>query len=353
MLISWEFSEVDLASCNAEHLENLIGELIRARRLGIHLVSISRNTANWLIQNLPLSDFYKRQLESFSRNYTQTGNYKKTAKCYIAISSIGHDYDKMAGGVIRMSIKFILNTHILEQPKIIFENIDNDGWFVDFSIRNVRRVTKFPKMSGHKLHGGGGDVVRVLAHEIDNKNIVCLVMDSDKKYPDGPSSQKVDLARKMINDKNWPLGFVMPTPCHEIENFVPLQVVKEMVKHDNVEAANNLETISQNERHNNCIDHDKYWRWFDVKNGIDLNDKTAANQKCMEWHEGKLGLIGSSGEVKNIVGFGENIIPRISAENPLQALLKDALNRREWSEDYVEYFSEISWILAAERQTVT
>ncbi|GJD29230.1 hypothetical protein PMNALOAF_0462 [Methylobacterium adhaesivum] len=352
MLVHWDHSADELIASDPDDIDALILELIRVRRLGYHLVSISRRTTQWLLGERANSSFVSTQLGMFHREYTQTGNLRLNSSVYIEVASFKHDFEIQQGAKIQASIKFLFRSGLLEAPKLILENIDNDGWFAEFIISNVRGLRQFPAVMVQRLHGGGGDVIRVLNYEIEKKSIVCVLMDSDKKFPDQEDDKKVVAVRDACSSSGWPFGFVFVAPCHELENLLPFSVVSDMARYDSAAAIKSLEIIAEREKLNKVPDQEIYWRWFDVKKGYNDSIKKDISIDAVNWHDDKLNeAFGETAPA--IAGFGDALIPRISIDNRLQAKLAQSLNTKEWHNDFREFFGHLAWVFAAQRRTIT
>ncbi|MGA4551061.1 hypothetical protein [Methylorubrum aminovorans] len=352
MLIHWDFSEEQLRSFDKELIEAFAGEMIRAKRLGHHIISISRRTASWIINSLEISNFTRVQLEIMSREYTQTGNLRKQASIYLEIAPFAHDFEVSQANRVDMSINCTMKHNVFAKSNIIVENIDNDGWFIDFVFQGVRSLSRLPKPAMHFLHGGGGDILRVLKYECEQKSIVCAFMDSDKKAPSSHMDQKVQDPVRICSDAAWPLSFVEATPCHEIENFLPFSVVSDLAKHDSADSIKIIQGIIEHERLNSTENEQLYWRWFDIKNGFTEACHKHLGENAINWHCEKIDTV-HNGQIRYIKGFGEFLIQRSARDNKVKSALIKALNSREWIEEFREFFLRIGWIFAAQKAKFT
>lgn len=353
MLIHWDYSPEQLLSACRSQIQILSEELIRVKRRGIHVVSVSRRTVDWLLENVDFSTETKNQLASLRRAYAQTGNLRTQAGVYLEVSEIAGSFGPRVGNRIPVSVSCLTRSGILERPKLVVENIDNDGWLIDFIFYNVREVCGSPSYEMQLLHGGGGDALRVLTYECAQRSIVCLVADSDKKHPTAADGKKIVAARGFCANSDWPLCFVYDPPCHEVENILPFEIVADMSKYDSADSIAVMNAIIAQEVAVNCSHGDRYWRWFDIKNGLKQNLFKEYKEDAKDWHSQKLSMAKIDAYSDELDGFGGNLIPRIRDSNQLQSELRRLLNSSTWPSDLRAFFIEVAWIFAATRRSVT
>src|SRR5688572_23650037 len=87
MLFVLDLTAEELASLPRESLENAVVDLLRARRLGHHLVAISRDATAWLAENIDLSQRDRAMLARIGQDYTQVGDLHRRARVYVRLTA--------------------------------------------------------------------------------------------------------------------------------------------------------------------------------------------------------------------------------------------------------------------------
>ena len=181
MLIRFALVAEQLSSVEPALLENVITELLRAHRHGFHLLVLSRQSAEFLYQFLKLSERDLALLQRVSSQYTQTGMLFQRASIYMEVST--NNYFDLKGNAIFAPITFLGHANLGQPGNLLVEDAHNDGFVIDFILRNVRDIFNAPRYSFVIQHGGGSGVEKRFKEAAASKSITFCLLDSDKKSP--------------------------------------------------------------------------------------------------------------------------------------------------------------------------
>jgi hypothetical protein len=352
MIFYMDISSDDLSSVSEATLTAAVSDLVRAHRVGHHLVVISRPTATWLASNIDLSERDTAMLARISQEYAQTGDLRRRAKPFINVSANEASNLAVTASSITVSLGNLVQYRLLDQPILLVENLESDGALYDFLLRTHGALHECKHISFESQHGGGGDLVMVFKHKMDERRIVCTVFDSDRNAP-ASGNGKLAVLIEAKEDLRWPLGFPVSPPCREAENIVPMELV--MTLPSGVRNAANSIHLNIN-KHELAQGHpleEHFWLFFDLKEGIkpDKFGRLAPDERI--WIEAKLRLDGIDPTVQKVEGYGNNIIRQIVAEHKFVGELRKLTRRTTWRRVFSPFLEELVWVLAATTRVMT
>jgi hypothetical protein len=349
MIIRWLYDDRYQDRLNDPVLASFATELLRAHRSGNHLAVLDRKMAQVLKDGVDLTVRDKVLLDRLSSEYSQTGNLYRRASVYIDVVPSSDDAPNKMGSAIIFPLNKLIASRSLERPILLSENVDKDGWAYDYIIKNINDILLCPNVDLELSHGGGADTPTVFKHYITNSRIVCAIIDSDKRSPTSPDSEKIRRMRKASLDLAWPVSFAFALPCHEIENLIPHDLATTLPS-GIVNASNEtLLTIAQSELTGNCDPSDYYWLYFDNKEGIKSTHRDGFSAEEWRWTTEKLALAGIPAEPWEFSGYGERVIPQIKASNSAMSEFRRLIRENKWLSTFSRFFSEFIWIFAASR----
>jgi hypothetical protein len=117
----------ELGDIDENVMTSAIADLIRAHRLGHHLVVISRDSASWLQENVDLSTRDAAMLARISQSYAQTGDLRRRATIYVDIVAGRPENLSQSRNAIEVSIEMLVRYRLLEKPILLVENMESDG----------------------------------------------------------------------------------------------------------------------------------------------------------------------------------------------------------------------------------
>jgi hypothetical protein len=352
MLFYVDISHDDLTSVPPATLTDAVTDLVVAHRRGHHLVVISRSTASWLLDNTDLSNRDAAMLARISSDFAQTGDLRRRARMFVSLSANEALNLAVDGNVITVSLKMLVQYHLLDQPIFLVENMDSDGRVYRLLFDTHRALHNCSRVSFDLHHGGGDNLPMVFGQKIGERRIVCGVVDSDRISPLSPN-KKLEALAKIREELAWPLCFPVSPPCREAENAVPMELVMALPSgHKNPANALHLEISNQEVAQGHSLE-EYFWLFFDLKEGMSAARfaKLAPDDKA--WLDAKLNLCGVKAADLNIGGYGDSIIRQIFADNKFVGELAKLTRRQNWRTVFSPFLEEVLWILVSTSRIVT
>lgn len=341
-----------LEALDRDTLSSAVSDLIRSHRLGYHLVVINRAAAGWMRDNIDLSNSDGAMLLRIAQSFAQTGDLRRRAKVYVNLTANRGLDLTVAGNSIFVSIDRLPQYRILERAILLIENLDADGDLYDHLFRNHCDLHSCSNVSFDRHHGGGADLPVVFSHLVRDFRIVCAVVDSDKRSPVTNTQKEANLAR-IKHEANWPICFFSTTPCHESENILPMGLVMELPSGIRNRTNRVLLRVDAEERLRGGRLEDRYWLFFDVKEGLTREKFEGMGQLDREWVAAKLQYAGVDPLGEDLAGYGDRVIRQVFAENRFQGELRKLTRHGDWRQVFSSFLEDIVWALVAPRKVVT
>jgi len=212
-----------------------INNLAFSRKHGYHLLAAEYEDLKFLKECKQLQPFTQSVFNQLFHTWAEIGSLKERFKFQVEIVAepeilqIKKEEDKE---IIELSIDYIQEFEILNKTKIIAENQKEIEFYLYISklYKNDKRFSAIPSKYS-PLMGGGDTTAKVYDTEQNNKNSFCICFaDKDIKYP----NCKVGATLKKLQDvdnKTNPLCKLIPIDVREIENLIPLKLLK--IAHEN------------------------------------------------------------------------------------------------------------------------
>jgi hypothetical protein len=348
MIFDLSLSSSELEEIDSARLYNAIAELLRAHRLGHHLLVVNRSVSRWLLANLSLPAADAAILTKVASEFAQTGGVREAASVYVSICAIPSP-SRRRGNAIEVTIDDMSDPYIFDRTALIVENSSNDGMIYDIIIEAVGRHLGVAHLNFERVHGGGESMVAVLGEKIADRRVIALVADSDRQMPTQPHGRKVGKFSKIASDANWPLASIVETPGREVENLVPFDVIRSLdCAAQRGAEVDVLFKIAQEELRLGVPPSERLLAFIDLKEGVDLA-KLSAPQRHEElaWLAGKFDLLHVG---PNIRGFGHNILSSLLKDGGAIRLLREGIRERGWLEHFGGSFVDVVWFGAASRR---
>lgn len=267
MLIHFSLTPIELEGVDKTTLREATALLLSAHRRGDHVTVVPRDTALWLTHNLQLSEQDIATANRIKSEYTQNAGLLNQAQVFLKIVA---DADHLRGDSDReipITLNTFAKTRLSERVAFVVEDIVNDGKTYESILagigkRHAARVTAF-----ELLHGGGDRIEETFKKQIEYGRFVVCIVDSDFPAPSDGIPTKAKRLRQIANRENWRAQIIAITPCREIENFIPLEIIRELGLNIDNETIRNLGRIAEREKPSHKTD--KYWLYFDIKEGAD------------------------------------------------------------------------------------
>ena len=351
MLMEIEWSGLDWANANRSNVQLGLSKLLAAHREGRHLLILHRGFADWSIKTLGLGEQDNALLKQLRGEFTQSYDLTRRVSVRICIVPENIMPEARRGSTIHVGIQEILRTCICDPTVLIAEDLDADGSLYSLIIKNIMDTRLNIGVALDIRHGGGEQISKIVNHEVKSQKIVCSLIDTDKKFPSSAVCLKEKKIRKYIDGFSWPLAFLYVLPCHEIENVIPVEVMRTVVGMAD-ETLNIIEKIEEIERSLGFDALDRVSVFFDWKEGADFS-RGDGKERELAWLEARLKKCGFATEGLKIAGLGGGIVRRTLESNKACDQLYKSMKTDVWQERFGRIFSEISWMfLAAKKRAI-
>lgn len=352
MLIHLDFDHDALRSVDTSLLSSAVTELLRCHRYGHHLLVINRRLSRSLLSELTLSAADRAALERIGQEYTQSADLLRRSPLYIVVKLDAQVPMRNVGSAIEISIATISEPYLLDRVVLIVEDSESDGRMYELLLDNLRDRLKVPPLNWEIIHGGGERTASVLSDKIDDRRIVCTIIDSDRSAPSHDPVVKSSRLKRIAAEQSWPLSIVATLPCREIENLIPLDVVRyiptAVQRSDTVQ---NLILIETAEARGGVDHRERFWLHFDVKEGLSNETlQRLASEGDRNWIHEKLQLIGINPMSFRIEGFGTRVVPQVLDDNQLCAAFRRSVRTNQWWDVFGDCFAELMWACVAARR---
>lgn len=350
MLIRIDLTLDQVAEIDRAEAGYFFGEILRASRLGFHRIIFPRFLADWIIQNLPLSEIDSSHLRRLRSEYTQLAGQIEQAPIFLSVVRGGDFRVPEVGRGLIVGLELLVRGRYLQNSALLLENAVNDGQFFDLIIQHeVKRIT-FGKVSYELFNGGGATTAAELERLVATQRIVTCICDTDLKVPGGSKSSTYNTM--MHKASSIPLiGYAMGTPCSEAENFIPLKVLEILYGNSHFDSCNFLASVMA--RQGSCEGSDCFWMHFDFKNGWASVLPHLNTDAKLDWACRKLGV--SKGDLSGITlnGFGNGIIPTFLSHDAAQAEFFRFTRSQYWILNFSDWLARLLWVICGRAELRT
>lgn len=351
MIFHFACSEAELLNISPTVRDEAVRALLRAHRLGDHVIIIERHICDHLKAVCDLSNYERSLLERIRHEHTQKADLVRRASRYVSISV--HTIAYNGGNAIPITLSDLVATRLLERSILLVENIRRDGLLYGELLKAHHDLHKCPIPAYEPMHGGGADLTAVFDAQISRKRIVCGVVDTDRYSPISASKAKFTSLTKIAEKRAWPFAFSASPPCREAENCVPMEVMLGLPSgQGNADREVYLNIAKQEEALKiNCMEG--FWLFVDLKDGIDPERSAKITDPAeRDWIDVKLSVVTKKLETARIAGFGDKVFDQIADSNELLAELRRATRCKEWRNVFVEFLDFLLWIFAGGRRSI-
>ena len=279
-----------------------IREALRAHRLGYHIVTMRRDIAEWIIKNMSLNDRERATIGRIKDDVTQHLGLANRAIRYIRlVDKVPGSYREI-GNAIDISVEESTLLKIFEQPVLLVEDIQSDGELYRLTLENMFVPMRMPHPRFELQHGGGARIVEVFRSKVRDSRIVFAIYDSDRMCPQHSDTSKSHGFQEICASSGWPLAFWRSPPCHEAENMIPFEVICNTRYLDQCKAISHLIEIAEKEAAFKLSKSDRYWLYFDIKQGMSPERYSNINHEATRnWIKSKLQLVPRISRPRNTV----------------------------------------------------
>jgi hypothetical protein len=342
----------ELLSIRPEALSIAVSDLVRAHRMGHHLAVINRASASWLMNNVDLSNSDGAMLTRISQEYAQTGDLQNKAKVFVRLTVDPAADLTVTGNAIHVSIEGLLKYRLLDPSILLSENRETDGKLYEFLLQNHCDLHDCSHVSFELQHGGGADLGMVFRELATDRKIVCAIVDSDKNIPTSNNQKLASLCR-VKEAVAWPLCFPASPPCREVENMLPLNLVMALPSGQRnpanaIHLKISTEEITQ--RHSTA---NRYWYFFDIKEGLLATKFEAMGPEEKKWIGSKLQMASIDPGRQDISGYGDRVVRQAFDENRHLRELRKLTRQQTWRQMFSSFLEELVWVFVSTSKIVT
>ncbi|MEA2834014.1 MAG: hypothetical protein QOG66_2216 [Methylobacteriaceae bacterium] len=341
MLWVVKLSPDKLATLHKPRLRMVFSELLRAHRLGLHLAVIERKTAAWLMANLELGLEDNALLARLAQEYTQTGNLADRIPDYIELISAAGVDPARRGRAIEVPLETLSPNTITQLPILLCEHITRDGVLYSQILENIKDLFSVPRLAFECHHGGGSSTKDVFEAKIEERRIVCGIIDTDRRSPMGHFDRKRNQFEHLC--LTWPLAFAFFTPCREAENVIPPDIVFQLQCAAGSQTPTVLFRVQGWEAISGKPMQEALWLYFDVKLGWSHETLESMDEAEVAWAEEHLAAAGLRPPWR-LHGFGETVIDQLCRNGQFLAALRSAVRRAEWLTVFGSFFERMLWL---------
>lgn len=340
MIIEFSGSAAELAAANRSKLTHAISELLVAHRKGHHFCIIPRETSTWLLQNIELGARELATLARVTAEYASTGGLLSTAGRYISIQ-VGHRAGAQDHGrFVTLGLDDVQGNYFFDRPVFVVEDQETDGKLYLAIAEACRSKVRAPNVALDVRHGGGERSKNVLRHAVDEGRICILITDSDRKYPQVGEPAKILGVRREIQETGWKLAWIEYTPCREIENLIPIDVVEGLpCAAARVDLLAALRSIQVKESESGVPHSERFWWYYDLKVGVDLVQLDKVSPDVVrDWTRGKMALAEAS-----YSGISSSLVPQLLDDKAQLPAFLTLVKKSDWWDWFGQIVQGLLW----------
>ncbi len=347
MLIFCDLATAVLVQSDKGLVQERVKGLIQSHQEGRHLVVFGRETYVWITKNLVFSSFEGSTLRRIGEAVTQTGNLPSIALCYIRIVGLNAGVTRVNSREIAVSLNYKYFSELLLRPIVVVEDIVSDIMIYNLIFTENSNCRIGHGISYDPAHGGGERLIATTKVHTNQHRIVCTIYDTDKKAP-MHTPDKLGTLSDQFAEVDWPLLFPISLPCSEIENVIPLAVYCNLLYANNTETIEKLLLVDAAEEKAGVSPKDRFWLFFDVKNGFsdDLVGITASTE-MHAWFEAKLRIFGNDLTKVKIAGLGRTAIKTLGEKDSFSADFRRSTRDNSWKDVFLQTVESIYWVVVA------
>lgn len=252
-----------------KYLIKIFNNLAKTNSEGNHIVTGSFNTIK-IIKNLESLDVSSRlTFEVIFNKISTNGRYETLVSDYILLKDPSSDFRKYCcsennNNVFEVPINYFDEYKKLNNTMFICEDINDFKFYRNITnlfIVNVMKINNI-KINLSFGNGGGARSEKVYEQYIKDKQIILVIADSDKRYPDDKDGQTLQKLRRIYSFYNSEtITDLLGLSVREKENLIPPSIY---LLSANGSAKKSLELLKIIENSNSS----DILRFFDYKDGL-------------------------------------------------------------------------------------
>ena len=331
MFIIVDLTVQDIAEMGAHKVSKFFERVADASESGKHWIYIPQVVVLNLLESEILSISAIGAITRIGEDSFQFGDLlADTSLPRLTIRYNRNEFKSGIGHNIIIGQENIINGDYLRETLLVVEDFKNDGDFYEFILKEEanRKKISVPNFEFANL-GGKSKIGRTIDKFSDKKRIVVFVIDQDSvvKISKEELENRQKQLEKILNNGNC-VGFVMFTPTHELENFLPISLVEIIGKKVDRNKLDQIKFLIQKQGH--ITPGDCLWLYYDIKKGMNgKRNKSGAigiknyekfSAEDVKWLCNKYDIAELESEVEALQypGFGEQVISKFLKSHDIQ-----------------------------------
>lgn len=348
MIVKFNFTHEDIAHIQDEMLSELFSEAARSSLLGYHRIIISRSLAKWAADNLDLTTKHRKHILRLGQDFTQLGGQACNAKYKMLVCPKADSISYDNNGTWTIGIAHALPEGFLSQTTLVLENAKNDGDFYNLILSQSAKNLRFGDISYAIAHGGGSGSGNEVKRIFELGKAVSCICDTDLKVRGGAASDTFNSVMAVKCEIN-PIGAIVGTPAREVENFLPLSIVRKITtKHDELDYIESL--IRKQET--DVSPGDCLWLFIDIKDGFPegVLDSYCRSAEARQWVSRKFNVPDNEIQNISISPLGQNVLSEFMRCPQMKSELHKHIRSTYWATHFKEWVWEVLWALAGRKR---
>lgn len=344
--------EIDNECINNLNDEKMIFTLERLatnRRLGKNHIVASRMVFDKLKRCESLSIISREVYKKLGNNASEQKILLDSVNTYIRVITDGTEeriVKEVEKNVILVSARRLSEGDFVEKCLFVVENVEDYSLYIKI-FRYYRKRKGINTSCAFDLVHGGGSTLPIVLKKIlqENNRLVLCIVDSDKRFESDEGGETINKTNELVNEFDSVFLKFIPLRVHEIENLVPLVVIKDIYKNDK----SKQETIAFIEflqrKENESDNSVSPYLFFDYKCGIKKkNVSEYGSEKDIKynldysnyWDRYVNCFFQERGHSVIICGFGRNMLKKVLDKHELidnkieSRCLSDEILEKEW-----------------------
>lgn len=310
-------------------------------RKGLHYFFIKKNLLEKLYKNNELGIFAQNIYEKLFQNSAQDLSVQKTVNLRLKIVGVNSNSITVNKDCIIISLDIALELNFSKEVNLVCENISDCRFFelitkIYMNYKALQKATCNIKSVG----GGGATIFTSYEECINNKELAFLIVDADVKYYGAAKGTTLKKLREREKEKEGDiyknLVEIYELDIHEVENLIPLKLIKSFYSNKPEGEAEKGNTIYYLEKMKNLTGENNPLHFFDMKNGI-REQKMIKDEQYRAYWTNILNNIGFTNNELNLEGFGQHLLSKITS------FIKKRENEDRFFENYVDDYLKDEW----------
>ena len=360
MLIEIGLATQNLKNMDDIHVSRLFESIAGASFDGNHKIYLPLDVFEYLMKSSLLSISARGAIQKISEDRAQLGGLLKDNSIpKLTVTNSESGLERGTGNHFQIGFVEFLEGDYLMRPILAVENSSNDGRFYKLIFSEEAKRNQFSGVQFDIVNIGGKDNLKNMLKDYSSeKRIVAFVIDLDSVVPisDKEITNREKNREKTLNTGNC-VGFVKYTPGHELENFLPLAIVKKVGKKVDSVELKRIESLIDNQCKTEA--RDCLWLYYDIVRGMNgqkdsrdnilINNKFKIHGENINWFCKKYSTSESKIENLKLPSFGDSVIKNFmknsdSKDDLIKHMQNNDDNFNYWNFHFGDWLKAMLWI---------